>query len=70
MSAESCGPPVGIVLAPPKTAKEEYNPELAWTDRSKMILKKVRLKEPEYSPSTIKELYNKAYKMGLFDEQD
>jgi len=75
MSATKCGNVYAVVLPIPKVEPispklEEYDPALAWTDKSKSLLRKIRQKEPEYVPFTIKELYGKAYKMGLLDESD
>lgn len=71
MSAEKCGPVIGVVVDPPRVVSPEgCDPELCWTDRSKDLLKRIRQREADYSPSTIKALYNKAYRLGLLDEQD
>lgn len=70
MSAEQCGSPVAIVLDPPRVvAPEGCDPELYWTKQAKVLLKRVRSKYPNYNPFTIKELYGRAYKMGLLDEE-
>jgi hypothetical protein len=70
MSAEKCGPITGFVLPSPVVDKAEFDPELAWSDRSKHLLRRIRHREPDYQPSTIKSMYGKAYRMGLIDEQD
>lgn len=70
MSASKCGKPVAIVLDPPRVVEPEgCDPELFWTDKSKLLLKKVRQKDPNYNPFTIKELYGRAYKLGLLEEE-
>ncbi len=69
MSAEKCGPIKAVYLGTIKFDDPEV-PDLVLSEKATFLLKKIRQKDPDWSPNTVKSLYNKAYKMGLFDEQD
>jgi len=76
MSAEKCGRLYGFVLVPPKVVDKdsivrfnnpEYN-DLVLTKKETILLRRIRQKEPGYSPFSRKEVWGKAYKMGLLDD--
>lgn len=69
MSAEKCGNPIAYVLTPPEVIDTETN-GLALSEKGIALLRKIRQKEPNWSPDTIKGLWNKAYRLGLLDEQN
>lgn len=78
MSATKCGNSFAIILPTPAPKVEEViksdDPEtsdLILTEKASTLLRKIRLKEPGWTPTTIKGLWGKAYKMGILnDEQD
>lgn len=67
MSAEKCGGPVGfvqVVDAEPEVEKTDF-----LSGRAFRVLKKIKHKFPDFTPVNESDIWVKAYKMGLTEEE-
>jgi hypothetical protein len=76
MSASKCGNVFGVVIPIPApkfvdretlTFEDSESPDILLSEKETMLFRKIRALYPNWYPFTRKEIWSKAYSLGLLD---